>query len=93
MKKRTKRINAIALMVAMLLSLVACGGGGNAGEEEGGKITLKFSFDQGVGEPTQKIVDKFNESQDKICEVRSDAFYRAFGCDEIFSEGNQKGRH
>lgn len=66
MKKRTKRINAIALMVAMLLSLVACGGGGNAGEEEGGKITLKFSFDQGVGEPTQKIVDKFNESQDKI---------------------------
>ena len=27
---------------------------------------LHFSFDQGVGEPTQQIVDKFNESQDKI---------------------------
>lgn len=32
----------------------------------GEKITLKFSFDQGVGEPTQKIVDKFNESQENI---------------------------
>lgn len=36
-------------------------------EESGGeKIVLKFSFDQGLGEPTQKIVDKFNASQDKI---------------------------
>jgi multiple sugar transport system substrate-binding protein len=30
------------------------------------KITLNFSFDQGVGEPTQEIVDQFNASQDKI---------------------------
>lgn len=32
----------------------------------GEAITLRFSFDQGVGEPTQKIVDKFNESQSAI---------------------------
>lgn len=35
-------------------------------EESGDVVTLKFSFDQGVGEPTQKIVDTFNASQDKI---------------------------
>lgn len=29
-------------------------------------VTITFSFDQGVGEPTQKIVDAYNESQDKI---------------------------
>lgn len=37
-----------------------------AAKESGEKITLRFSFDQGVGEPTQKIVDSYNESQDKI---------------------------
>lgn len=30
------------------------------------KTMIRFSFDQGVGEPTQKMVDKYNESQDKI---------------------------
>ena len=29
-------------------------------------VTITFSFDQGVGEPTQKIVDAYNESQDKV---------------------------
>lgn len=36
------------------------------GEEGGEKVTVRFSFDQGVGEPTQQIVDQFNESQDEI---------------------------
>lgn len=34
--------------------------------DSGDKTILKFSFDQGVGEPTQKIVDEFNKSQDQI---------------------------
>lgn len=29
-------------------------------------VTITFSFDQGVGEPIQKIVDAYNESQDKV---------------------------
>ncbi len=29
-------------------------------------VTINFSFDQGVGEPTQKIVDDFNASQDEV---------------------------
>lgn len=33
-------------------------------EEE--PITINFSFDQGVGEPTQQIVDAYNESQDAV---------------------------
>lgn len=41
-------------------------GSTEAAKETGEKITVRFSFDQGVGEPTQKIVDKYNESQDKI---------------------------
>lgn len=65
MKKRLKQMGAAAIAVMMTISLAACGGGGS-GEKTDGKITLKFSFDQGVGEPTQKIVDAFNESQDKI---------------------------
>lgn len=32
----------------------------------GDATVVRFSFDQGVGEVTQKIVDKFNESQDKV---------------------------
>ena len=30
------------------------------------KVTISFSFDQGVGEATQKMVDAYNESQDKV---------------------------
>lgn len=69
MKRRTwKQTAAVAAATVMTLSLAGCGGSG--GEEqaksEDGKTIVKFSFDQGVGEPTQKIVDKFNESRDKI---------------------------
>lgn len=69
MKKRMKQLGACVMAAMMTLSLAACGSGGNgdSGKEAAdGKITLRFSFDQGVGEPTQKIVDAFNESQDKI---------------------------
>ena len=57
----------------MTASLAACGGGGSSsgsgsdsGDGSSEPITLNFSFDQGVGEATQQIVDAFNESQDKI---------------------------
>lgn len=40
--------------------------GPEAAKDSGERITVRFSFDQGVGEPTQKIVDSYNESQDKI---------------------------
>lgn len=30
------------------------------------KVTIRFSFDQGVGAPTQKMVDEYNASQDKV---------------------------
>ncbi|MCI8292237.1 MAG: ABC transporter substrate-binding protein [Hespellia sp.] len=74
MKKRTwKRAAALAASAVMAFSLAGCGGSNGSGSgstdatsDGGEKITLNFSFDQGVGEPTQKIVDKFNESQDKI---------------------------
>ncbi|MDO5410429.1 MAG: ABC transporter substrate-binding protein [Lachnospiraceae bacterium] len=65
MKKRVKQTVACAAIVAMSASLVACGNSSSK-DESNGKVTLKFSFDQGVGEPTQKIVDEFNKSQDKI---------------------------
>ena len=73
MKKRMKRIAACLMAAAMTASLAACGGGGSSsdsgsdsGDSSGEPITLNFSFDQGVGEATQQIVDQFNESQDAI---------------------------
>lgn len=69
MKKRMKQVIAGTMAALMMASLAGCAGksqssGGSDSSDE--KITLKFSFDQGVGEPTQKIVDNFNKSQDKI---------------------------
>mgnify|MGYP002800428875 CR=1 FL=1 len=73
MKKKMKRVLACAMAAAMTASLAGCAGSGSgsdsgtdSGEGSGDKITLNFSFDQGVGEATQQIVDQFNESQDKI---------------------------
>lgn len=71
MKKRMKQIMACACAIMMTVSLAGCGSGNDTGSsasdgESAEKVTLRFSFDQGVGEPTQQIVDKFNESQDKI---------------------------
>ncbi len=39
---------------------------GSAAAAAGDATVVRFSFDQGVGEVTQTIVDKFNESQDKV---------------------------
>lgn len=64
---KRKRLLATVTIAAMALSLVACGGKKDAADSGGdGVVTVKFSFDQGVGQPTQQIVDEFNESQDKI---------------------------
>lgn len=71
MKKRMRQMVACVCALIMVMSLAGCGGGtgkksGESGGKKGDKTVLHFSFDQGVGEPTQKIVDKFNKSQDKI---------------------------
>ena len=61
MKKTKKQMVAAGLALVMAVSLVGCGNSGGDSQKEDGQITLKFSFDQGVGEATQKIVDKFND--------------------------------
>lgn len=66
-----KRLLAGALSVAMALSLAACGEKAPESQAESSgaqnaKTTIRFSFDQGVGDPTLKMVEKFNQSQDKI---------------------------
>ncbi len=40
--------------------------GGETTQASADAVTINFSFDQGVGEPTQKIVDEFNDSQDEV---------------------------
>ncbi len=68
--KKVKQLIATVVAGMMMFSLVGCGGSGENQDasESGGEdvVTLRFSFDQGVGEPTQEIVDMFNESQDEI---------------------------
>lgn len=67
MRKGTKKLMAVLVSMILTASLAGCEGQTKKetqGKDE--KVTLKFSFDQGVGEPTQKIVDQFNKSQDKI---------------------------
>lgn len=69
MKKRMKQVIAGTMAALMVASLAGCAGksqSSGSSDSSDEKITLKFSFDQGVGEPTQKIVDNFNKSQDKI---------------------------
>lgn len=68
MRSKIKKLGALLMASAMVVALVGCGneGSGDSASDSGEKVTLRFSFDQGVGEPTQKIVDEFNKSQDKI---------------------------
>lgn len=55
MKKTKKQMVAAGLALVMAVSLVGCGNSGGDSQKEDGQITLKFSFDQGVGEATQKL--------------------------------------
>lgn len=66
MRSKIKKLGALLMASAMVVALVGCGneGSGDSASDSGEKVTLRFSFDQGVGEPTQKIVDEFNKSQD-----------------------------
>lgn len=68
-----KKVMSVAMVSIMAVSLAACGSsdGGSADSDSGDggsgeKTVITFSFDQGVGEPTQQIVDEFNESQDEV---------------------------
>lgn len=58
-----KKAAALLSAGAMATSLFAVPMTVQAEEEP---ITINFSFDQGVGEPTQQIVDAYNESQDAV---------------------------
>jgi len=67
MRKRVKQVIAGAVAALMAASMIGCGGESDSSKKSpDDQITLKFSFDQGVGEATQKIVDQYNASQDKI---------------------------
>lgn len=74
---KRKILGVAALVASAALALSGCGsstsGEDQSSTESGGTsdssaepITIRFSYDQGVGEPTQKLVDAFNASQDEV---------------------------
>lgn len=65
---RNKKVLAIALVGSMCLGMLAgCGGEKKAGTTADGKVVLElFSTKTESKETVQGLVDKFNESQDKI---------------------------
>lgn len=60
--KQVKRMMAMLSAGIMGTAMIAA----PAAVQADDTVTITFSFDQGVGEPTQKIVDAYNESQDKV---------------------------
>lgn len=60
--KQWKRMTAMLSAGVMGAAMIAAPAAVSADDT----VTITFSFDQGVGEPTQKIVDAYNESQDKV---------------------------
>ena len=63
-----KKLLALVLAGVMAFSLVACGGGNDAGTETEGPVTIEFwhSMGSSTGELVQEIVDEFNASQDEV---------------------------
>ena len=63
-----KNLLALVLAAVMAFSLVACGGGSEAGGETEGPVTIEFwhSMGSSTGELVQEIVDEFNASQDEV---------------------------
>ena len=61
--KQVKRMTALLSASAMGITMLAMPAVAQAGEET---VTITFSFDQGVGGPTQQIVDAYNESQNAV---------------------------
>lgn len=68
---KAKKIGMPLIASTLALSLAACGGvststnsGANSAETNE-PVTITFSFDQGIGQPAQTLVDEYNESQDK----------------------------
>lgn len=76
-----KRVLSLLLAAIMLFSFAACGSNSqgestqsaaastssaSGSSEKAEPVNIRFSFDQGVGEPTQKIVDAYNASQSKV---------------------------
>ncbi len=73
-----KRVISLLVAAVMAFTLAACGNGtqsessqsatnaSGSAQNAGKPVNIRFSFDQGVGQPTQKIVDTFNSSQNKV---------------------------
>lgn len=72
MKKRMKRITALALAAMMTFSLAACGSNGkdadDAGKSKDGKTTIKITWwgGQSRHDYTQKLLDAYEESHPDI---------------------------
>lgn len=66
---KVKKLLAALIAGTLMFSVVGCGGKtatGDSASDSSKPVTIRFSFDQGVGEPTQKIVDAYNKSQNKV---------------------------
>lgn len=62
MKNGKKKV----LLCALIFVVIAGAMYARGGREAGGRTTIRFSFDMGVGPVTQQIVDQFNRSQNEI---------------------------
>ena len=63
-----KKLLALVLAAVMAFSLVACGGGSEAGADTDGPVTIDFWHSMGgaTGELVDEIVKEFNASQDEV---------------------------
>lgn len=67
-KKIKVKIMVLLLTFFLMVWLAGCSGGNNMGSNQSSsdeKVTITFSFDQGIGKPAQELVDDYNASQDK----------------------------
>ena len=63
-----KKLLALVLAAVMAFSMVACGGGSEAGSTTDGPVKIEFwhSMGSATGELVKEIVDEFNASQDEV---------------------------
>lgn len=60
MKNTTRKLIALMVTLMLTLSMITVAGA------TGAPIEITFAFDQGVGEPTLRLLDEFNQSQSEI---------------------------
>lgn len=66
---KAKKIWMPLIAASLVLSLTACGGNsakpGAEAPDTDEPVTITFSFDQGIGQPAQTLIDEYNASQEK----------------------------